>query len=351
MYPTKLVRHGGNGIFRYRRSQGQLPAGRPSVGNLGGAGSAPPSPPFVITSPKRLVLIGGTSFGGRETFTVVLAEVVNALAIKTGDGLLLRSRNNNEFSARYPAVTKVLGALPDETVVDGEIVATDESGRPSFNLLQNHTSSRSPVFYYVFDVLVLSGRSVMSEPFSVRREMLRRHVLPRLDEPIRYSVELNASLADLIASVRANGLEGLVAKRADSQYEPGLRSGAWRKMRINQARDFVIGGYTLGSKTFDALILGCYVGDQFTYVAKTRNGLTPAVREKLMKGFRALETSSCPFINLPEARSGRWGEGLTAEKMKDCRWLQPLLVGRIQFPSARARSAPGLLARNDPPSR
>lgn len=198
----------------------------------------------------------------------------------------------------------------------------------SLNILQNHGSSGSPIVYYVFDVLVLQGRDVMPQPLSVWRELLRTEILQKLSEPIRPCPELNASLADVIASVRAAGLEGLVAKRLDSRCEPGQRSGAWQKMRINQGQEFVIGGYRMGGKTFDALIFGYYEGDRLVYVARTRNGFTPALREQLFKRFRRLEIAACPFANLPDARRGRWGEGLTAEKMKECRWLKPVLVAR-----------------------
>jgi DNA ligase D-like protein (predicted ligase) len=254
-----------------------------------------------------------------------------ALAIKTAGKVHLRSRNNKDFNTRYPAVARALASLPDETVIDGEVVAMDESGRPSFNILQNHGSSGGPIVYYVFDVLILEGRNVMAEPLSVRRELLRDRILPKLGEPIRHCPELNASLAAVIESVRAAGLEGVVAKRLDSRYEPGQRSGAWQKMRINQGQEFVIGGYTVGGKTFDALIFGYYEGDRLVYVARTRNGFTHALRDQLFKRFRGLEIAECPFANLPEARSGRWGEGLTAEKMKECRWLRPVLVGHVEF--------------------
>ena len=135
----------------------------------------------------------------------------------------------------------------------------------------------------------------------------------------------------LIESVKAQGLEGLVAKRLDSRYETGLRSGAWQKMRVNRGQEFVIGGYTVGTKTFDALVFGYYEGDRLIYAARTRNGFTPVVREQLFKKFRGLEIKDCPFVNLPEAKSGRWGAGLTAAKMKDCRWLKPVLVAQIEF--------------------
>ena len=102
-------------------------------------------------------------------------------------------------------------------------------------------------------------------------------------------------------------------------------------MRVNQGQEFVIGGYTVGTRTFDALVFGYDEGDRLTYVARTRNGFTPAVREQLSKKFRPLETAECPFANLPEAKSGRWGQGLTKAKMADCRWLKPVLVGQFEF--------------------
>jgi bifunctional non-homologous end joining protein LigD len=129
-------------------------------------------------------------------------------------------------------------------VTDGEIVALDEDGRPSFNALRNHGSSGVTVVFYVFDVMVLEGRDVMREPLQRRRELLERRILPRLAEPVRYIAPFDVPLPVLVQSVRAQGFEGIVAKRLHSVYESGLRSGAWLKMRVNQSHDFVIGGYT-----------------------------------------------------------------------------------------------------------
>jgi len=102
-------------------------------------------------------------------------------------------------------------------------------------------------------------------------------------------------------------------------------------MRINRGQEFVIGGYTVGGRTFDALVFGYYEGKRLIYAARTRNGFTPASREELMQRMRLLETTHCPFANLPEARAGRWGVGLTAEKMTDCRWVKPVMVGQFEF--------------------
>jgi bifunctional non-homologous end joining protein LigD len=198
-----------------------------------------------------------------------------AIAFKSGGRVLLRSRNDKDFTSRYPAIAIALRAMPDETVVDGEIVALDPSGRPSFNALQNYGSGATRIFYYVFDVLILAGQDIMLEPLSRRREMLQTSVLSLLDEPIRESPTLDVSLPHLIRSVKAQGLEGIVAKRLDSRYEPGLRSGIWQKMRVNQGQEFVIGGYTPSPRNFDALVIGYYEGKKLIYTARTRNGFTP----------------------------------------------------------------------------
>ena len=253
-----------------------------------------------------------------------------AIAFKTGGRLHLRSRNDNDFSQRYRDVVRGLAQLPADTVVDGEIVAFDEDGRPSFTLLQNYASD-TPIGYFVFDVLMLAGRDVTQEPLSKRQALLENTVLPHLAEPVRYVPPLEGSLQTLVHSVKAHGFEGLVAKRRDSRYESGLRSGAWRKMRVNRGQEFVIGGYTPGTRAFDALVIGYYQDGKLLYAARTRNGFTPALRAQVFKKFKGLETDVCPFANLPEKKSGRWGFGLTAKKMAECRWLKPVLVGQFEF--------------------
>ena len=182
--------------------------------------------------------------------------------------------------------------MPDETVIDGEVVALDEEGRPSFNLLQNYGSG-VPLYYFIFDLLILKGEDVMAKTLLRRRELLERHVFPKMSEPIRYSPILEGSLKDLVHSVKVQGLEGLVAKRQDSKYEPGLRSGAWQKMRVNRGQEFVIAGYTPSPKNFDAIIFGYYDGPRLIYAARTRNGFTPSSRENsYSNGSEALRLKS-----------------------------------------------------------
>ena len=211
--------------------------------------------------------------------------------------------------------------MPDDTVVDGEVVALDPEGRPSFNLLQNYGSARAPLHFFVFDVLILKGEDVMGQPLMKRRQLIEKHVLPKLEEPVRYSPILQGRLNNLVHSVKAQRLEGLIAKRCDSKYEAGLRSGAWVKMRVDAGQEFVIGGYTPSPKNFDALVIGYYDEPKLVYAARTRNGFTPASRAQLFKRLKPLEMDECPFANLPEKKAGRWGARLTAAKMEECRWL------------------------------
>jgi ATP-dependent DNA ligase len=117
-------------------------------------------------------------------------------------------------------------------------VALDEAGKPSFNALQNYSSSKADLIYYIFDVMVLAGKDVMAEPLAQRLDLLEKKVLPKLAEPIRYSPALEASLADLVQSVKAQGFEGLVAKRQDSKYQPGLRRAHGRRCGSTRGRNW-----------------------------------------------------------------------------------------------------------------
>src|SRR5688572_17420626 len=133
-----------------------------------------------------------------------------AVAFKTRGVVHLRSRNDKDFSTRYPAIVCGLQGLPDDTIIDGEVVAFDEEGRPSFSALQDYAPP-APLVFYVFDLMMLAGRDLTGERLERRRTLLERKVLPVLSEPVRYTPPLDASLPVLIASVKAQRLEGLVA--------------------------------------------------------------------------------------------------------------------------------------------
>ena len=122
-------------------------------------------------------------------------------------------------------------------------------------------------------------------------------------------------------------------------------------MRISQGQDFVIAGYTPSAKNFDAIIFGYYDAGRLIYAGRTRSGFTPSSRQQLFKRFKGLEMEKCPFANLLAVKSGRWGEGLTAEKMQTCRWLQAVLVGQFEYvewtPDAHLRHSRFMGLRDD----
>ena len=151
------------------------------------------------------------------------------------------------------------------------------------------------------------------------------------------------------------GLEGVVAKRRNSTYRPGDRSGDWVKLRANRGQELVIGGYVPSSNTFDSILVGYYEGGDLKYAARIRSGFVPALRQRVFTQFHGLEIAKCPFVNLPERGNGRWGEGLTAEDMLHCRWLKPRLVASIEFlewtPEGRLRHPRFIALRADKAAR
>jgi DNA ligase D-like protein (predicted ligase) len=254
-----------------------------------------------------------------------------ALAIKSAGRVRLMSRNGNDFSARYASLARALSKLPDETIVDGEVVALDETGRPSFNVLQNYSHAGTALEFYAFDLLHLAGKGLRDRTLEERRKLLRTKIMPPMPEAIRFSEGLDAPAAELVAAARKEGVEGVIAKRRDSLYEAGRRSGAWVKMRLNKGQELVIGGYVPSAKNFDSLVVGYYEGEDLLYVARVRNGFVPALRAKLFERLHKLEIKTCPFSNLPQRDKGRWGQGLTADKMLECCWLKPQLVAQIEY--------------------
>jgi bifunctional non-homologous end joining protein LigD len=126
-------------------------------------------------------------------------------------------------------------------------------------------------------------------------------------------------------------LKGVVAKKAGSVYQAGLRTRAWTRTRINLGQEFVIGGYTPSHLGVDSIVVGFYKGKDLHYAARVRAGFVPTTRHQMFDAIKHLKAVKCPFVNLPEKEPGRWGEGFTAEKMKKAVWLKPQAVAQIDF--------------------
>jgi len=170
----------------------------------------------------------------------------------------------------------------------------------------------------------------MSAPLEKRRALLNDLFadLGKNGSPVCLSETIDAAPADLIRVAKEVGFEGIVAKRKTSFYEPGKRSGAWLKYRINKGQEFVIGGY-VPDNPLDSVIVGYYQEGKLYYAAKVRNGFVPRTRWKVFQRIRGLEIDTCPFANLPERKRTQWA--LTQEEMKNCVWVKPELVAQIEF--------------------
>ena len=250
-------------------------------------------------------------------------------AVKKNGETTLYSRRGKILNRQFAYIAAALESLPDDTILDGEIVALDSQGRSDFNLLQNFRSAESRIHFYVFDILAHKGKDLSRLPLAERRRVLDK-VLTR-NEHISTSPVEEGSPKKILAFVKTHGLEGVVAKRSDSLYEPGRRSGSWCKYRINLGQEFVVGGYTRVGNGFDALVIGFYRGKELHFAARVRAGFVPATRRQVFAKIKDLTSNKCPFVNLPEKSAGRWGQGLTVEKMKSCVWLKPTVVVRIDF--------------------
>jgi len=198
--------------------------------------------------------------GGLWTYECKLDGYLCLAANRNGH-VALWSRRGNGFTSRFPAIARACEKLPPDTLIDGEVIAIDETGRASFNALQ-HSRSRAYLQFYVFDILIHRGRSVLGLPLEARRELLDE-ALSKVDYPMLPSTPFDAKPADLIGAAKELELEGVIAKRKGSCYEPGRRSEAWLKYKINRSQEFVIGGYTPGNP-FDALVVGCYDGKYYS---------------------------------------------------------------------------------------
>jgi DNA ligase D-like protein (predicted ligase) len=288
-----------------------------------------PLRPAAFIEPMECLAVPKVPDGSEWVYEIKL-DGYRALGIKSDGGVRLRSRRNNSFNHHYPLIVEALGDLPEDTVVDGEVVALDGSGFPNFSLLQNYRSEASRIHFFVFDLLVYQGRDIARLPLIERRGILRSAVNFNYGR-VRITDYIEGSSTDILHAIRQQGLEGIIGKRKDSIYEIGKRSGSWIKFRVNRGQELVIGGYIPGAHGLDSLVVGYYKGKNLVYVARVRNGFVPASRRQVFGKLKNLEVPDCPFVNLPEKHRSRWGEGLTAEDMKKCVWLRPELVAQIEF--------------------
>jgi bifunctional non-homologous end joining protein LigD len=259
-----------------------------------------------------------------------------AVAVKNGPSVHLFSRTRNNLTDKFSEVAEAIQKLPcDDAILDGEIAALDEQGRTSFQLLQQMNfpgGHHTPVFYYVFDLLHLNGKNLRDLPLVHRQEILSG-LLRKPVSPIRLSTPLSGSAESVMSGVKKLGLEGVIAKRRESTYRPGVRVRDWIKVKTVQQQEFVIGGYTPpegARQFFGAIIVGYYENGKLLFASKVGTGFNFKSLKALYHTFQKLRREDCPFANLPEPPSQSRG-GLLAREMRECSWIEPRLVCQIRF--------------------
>ncbi len=259
-----------------------------------------------------------------------------AVAVLNAGNVELWSRNHKPFTSDYPEVVAALSRLKcSNAVLDGEIVALDDAGRSRFQLLQGRDLRERPVIvFYVFDVMHLNGCSTVDLTLEERQRLLGR-LLAKCAASVQLSMGFDdVAPGDFFEVAREHGLEGIIAKKIGSRYEPGVRSGAWLKCKVVGEQEFVIGGFTppQGSRPFfGAILVGYYQDGTLLYAGKVGAGFNYALLKSLHSEFLKRELSECPFANLPIARKPRFDRGMTAGEMKTVRWIKPELIAQVKF--------------------
>ncbi len=244
----------------------------------------------------------------------------------------LSSRNNKSFTEKYYPITKSLKEWRFNAVIDGEILVIDEEGVSNFSALQNWRSeSDGEMVMYVFDLLWYEGNNLMKLPLADRQAMLKK-VLPTNNDKIRLSQVFVANGEEFFKAAEQLGLEGMIAKKANSLYIPDHRSTEWLKVKVQKRQEVVIGGYTLNegtSKLFSSLLLGVYENRAFQYVGKVGTGFTDKLQKEMMQLFKPLIMNSSPFQTEPDVNQpSRFRPNPpNAEAI----WLKPELVCEVNF--------------------
>jgi bifunctional non-homologous end joining protein LigD len=257
--------------------------------------SPAPLPDFV--EPMKALLVDSIRHG--DWLYEIKFDGYRALALRGGRQTRILSRNQKDLGKKFPEITNSIAALDiQDAILDGEIVALDDRGRPSFQLLQGYDMGlvRPPIAFYVFDLLRLDGEDLRGLPIEERKAKLAALLTPP-PPSIRYSASFTENIAELLSKVRKLGLEGLIGKRAGSRYDSKW-SGAWIKIKLYQQGSFVIGGYTQPAgerKHMGALLVGVYEKGKLKFAGRVGTGFSEKLLKSLSIELDKIAVKSCPF--------------------------------------------------------
>jgi len=262
---------------------------------------------------------------------------IRAVAYRDGDRVRILSRTGQDLTAGFPGVVDALRGLPDrDSVLDGELVVFDANGVSRFQLLQRRgIDPRTRTVYVVFDCLRSEGRDLLRRPLEERRKRLLE-LIGRRAGPLMLSRRLPRNGEKALATARAKGWEGIIAKLASSPYEPGVRSRDWLKVKVRGESEFVIGGYTppQGSRAeFGALLVGLYDHARLRYTGKVGTGYTHETLRDLGSKLKRLHTDESPFDPPPRIAGAIWVKPRLIAQLAYAEWTadgklrQPAFLG------------------------
>jgi bifunctional non-homologous end joining protein LigD len=254
-----------------------------------------------------------------------------AIAFQHENILELKSRNDKSFNEKFYPIYKALQDWGIDAILDGEIVVLNEQGHADFSGLQNWRSEADgDLIYYLFDILWLNGKELMSLPLYERREILKQ-IVP--DEGvIRLSENFDTTGNEFLALARQLGIEGIIAKRRESIYLPGIRNTDWLKIKANKRQEVVIGGYTQNkgsNKAFSSLLVGVYEQGELIYTGKVGTGFNVKTQQDMMKQFKPLVIAESPFNIIPDVNKPSRFRPNPPEAVAT--WLKPKLVCEVSY--------------------
>jgi len=291
---------------------------------------SPKSPVPKTIKPMKATLVD-EPFDDPDWVYEVKWDGYRAIAEVSKTDVKLISRNNIPFDKYYPIVD-ILKKWRINAVIDGEIVVLNEKGLSDFGALQNWRSEADGnLVYYVFDVLWYEGKNLMRLPL-IERQAILQDILPTDDDRIRQSKVFAARGIDFFDAAEQVGLEGIMAKKADSTYSSDLRSREWLKIKVQRRQEVVIAGFTRNagtSKVFSALIVGVYEGKRLRYAGKVGTGFSDKLQKEMMKQFKPLITDKIPFDEEPDVdKPSRFRPKRLGAKPT---WLKPDLVCEVNY--------------------
>lgn len=274
-----------------------------------------------------------------------------AIASRKGDDVDLYSRASTDFEEHYPPVVEALRQLKHDVILDGEIVVTDDSGRPHFEWLQGwRKTEEGYLHYYAFDILWCDGHDVRDMPLRERKRLL--HAVLPADGLIRYSDHVETRGIALFKEMSDRGLEGIVAKKADSPYRENVRGPEWLKIKTHLRQEVVIGGYTEprgGRKYLGSLLVGVYDKGDFVYVGHSGGGIPDQLRKELLQKLQRLERKTSPFKTEPVPNAPvHWVKPEVVTEMSFSEWTSEGYMRHPQFEGLRADKKPANVRREKP---